>query len=153
MFLNKRWSNFTTLNLNLNTMKNNYLFLVVFTLMFIWSNNSNAQKSGWVVPEYTKGLKNPFENKKNVAADGKIIYDQMCVLCHGLFGEGNGAAALSLDRQPANFLSIDVLNETDGEIFWKITVGKPPMSSYDELLTEDQRWKLVSYIRELNKKK
>lgn len=133
-------------------MKNKYLFLVVLALVFIWSNSSIAQKTGWVVPEYTKSLKNPFEGNNTATAEGKVIYEQMCVLCHGLTGKGNGEAALSLDQQPANFLTISVLNETAGEIFWKITVGKPPMSSYDELLTEDQRWKLVNYIRELNKK-
>jgi mono/diheme cytochrome c family protein len=78
----------------------------------------------------------------------------MCVLCHGLTGKGNGEAGLTLGVKPANFLALkNIPNETDGEIFWKITQGKPPMSSYDELLTEDQRWKLVNYIRELNKKK
>jgi hypothetical protein len=41
--------------------------------------------------------------------------------------------------------------ESDGVIFWKITNGKPPMASYEELLTEDQRWELVNYIRELEK--
>jgi len=78
----------------------------------------------------------------------------MCVLCHGLKGTGNGEAGLSLEKKPANFLALkDIKNETDGEIFWKITAGKPPMSSYDELLTEDQRWQLVNYIRELNRNK
>lgn len=134
-------------------MKNKYLFLVVIALLFIGSNKSIAQKSSWAVPEYTKGLKNPFAGNSTATAEGKEIYEQMCVLCHGLTGKGNGEAALSLDQQPANFLAISVSNDTDGAIFWKITEGKPPMSSYDELLTEDQRWKLVNYIRELNKKK
>lgn len=132
-------------------MKSNYLFLVVIVFMFLGSNSSIAQK-GWVVPEYTKGLKNPFAGNKTATSEGKVIYEQMCVLCHGLKGTGNGEAGLSLEKKPANFLALkDIQNETDGEIFWKITVGKPPMSSYDELLTEDQRWKLVNYIRELNK--
>lgn len=135
-------------------MKNKYFFLVVIAFVFIASNSSFAQKSSWEVPEYTKELKNPFASNSSATAEGKDIYEQMCVLCHGLTGKGNGEAGLSLDQQPANFLHIkDIPNETDGEIFWKITVGKPPMSSYDELLTEDQRWKLVNYIRELNKKK
>lgn len=135
-------------------MKNKYLFLVVIALLFIGSNKSIAQKSSWAVPEYTKGLKNPFAGNSSATKEGKEIYEQMCVLCHGLTGKGNGEAGLSLDQKPANFLYIkDIPNETDGEIFWKLTVGKPPMSSYDELLTEDQRWKLVNYIRELNKKK
>ena len=79
----------------------------------------------------------------------------MCVLCHGLQGKGNGQAGLSLVKKPANFLALKVINQTDGNIFWKITNGKAPMASYEELLTDDQRWKLVNYIRELevNKKK
>ena len=76
----------------------------------------------------------------------------MCVLCHGLKGEGNDEAGLSLVRKPANFLALKVITESDGAIFWKITNGKAPMASYDELLSDDQRWKLVNYIRELGKK-
>ena len=134
-------------------MKINYLFLVAIALLFLGSNNIYAQKD-WAVPEYTKGLKNPFEGNTAATAEGKVIYGQMCVLCHGITGKGNGEAGLSLEKKPANFLALKYLtNETDGEIFWKITVGKPPMSSYDELLTEDQRWQLVNYIRELHKKR
>jgi mono/diheme cytochrome c family protein len=134
-------------------MKSIYLFLVVFELLFLGTNSVNAQKN-WAVPEYTKGLKNPFTGNSVATDRGKEIYEQMCVLCHGATGKGNGEAALSMEKKPANFLTLkDIQNETDGEIFWKITVGKPPMSSYDELLTEDQRWKLVNYIRVLNKNK
>jgi len=135
-------------------MKNNYLFLVVIAFMVIVSNSVNAQKKGWAVPEYTKGLKNPFATKVSATAEGKMIFQQMCVLCHGINGEGNGEAGLTLDIKPANFLALkNIPNATDGELFWKITTGKPPMSSYDELLTEDQRWKLVNYIKELSNKK
>lgn len=134
-------------------MKSNYLLLVATAFLFFESTTIVAQKS-WAVPEYTKGLKNPFAGNSKATADGKIIYEQMCVLCHGIRGKGNGEAALHLESQPADFLAIkNIPKETDGEIFWKITVGKPPMSSYDELLTEDQRWQLVNYIRELNTKK
>ena len=134
-------------------MKSNYLFLVAIALLFFGSNSIIAQKN-WAVPEYTKGLKNPFAGNPAATAEGKIIYGQMCVLCHGITGKGNGEAGLSLEKKPANFLALKYLaDETDGEIFWKITVGKPPMSSYDELLTEDQRWQLVNYIRQLHSKK
>lgn len=134
-------------------MKSNYLFLVTIALLFFASNSIFAQKK-WAVPEYTKGLKNPFTGNVAATAEGKVIYGQMCVLCHGISGKGNGEAGLSLEEKPANFLALkNIPSETDGEIFWKITVGKPPMSSYDELLTEDQRWKLVNYIMELNKNK
>ena len=128
------------------------MFLVVIAILFIGTNKIVAQKN-WAVPEYTKGLKNPFAGNIAATAEGKNIYKQMCVLCHGVTGNGNGEAGLSMEIKPANFLALkEIQKETDGEIFWKITVGKPPMSSYDELLSEDQRWQLVNYIRELNKK-
>lgn len=134
-------------------MKSNYLFLVVLVLFFLGVNKGIAQKNTWQVPEYAKSIKNPFVGNSVATAEGKVIYQQMCVLCHGITGKGNGEAGLSLNPQPANFLAIkNIPNETDGQIFWKITVGKAPMSSYDELLSEDQRWKLVNYIREMNKK-
>jgi mono/diheme cytochrome c family protein len=55
----------------------------------------------------------------------------MCVLCHGLKGEGNGESGLSLERKPANFIVLKVITESDGAIFWKITHGKAPMASYN----------------------
>jgi mono/diheme cytochrome c family protein len=76
----------------------------------------------------------------------------MCVLCHGIYGKGNGEAGLSLEKKPANFLALNVINQTDGAIFWKITHGNPPMAPYEGLLSEEQRWKLVNYIRELEKR-
>ena len=130
------------------------MFIVVSALIILYSNKSCAQESKWVAPKYSNDLINPFKGKESATAEGKKIFNQMCVLCHGIYGKGNGEAGLSLEKKPANFLALkNIPNETDGEIFWKITVGKPPMSSYDELLTEDQRWQLVNYIRVLNKKK
>lgn len=137
-------------------MKNNYSLLVVLVLMLIGSNIIIAQnKNRWIAPANSNSLKNPFDSNKTTIAEGKEIYSQMCVLCHGLKGKGNGEARLTLEKNPANFLALKVVNQTDGNIFWKITNGKAPMASYDELLTDDQRWKLVIYIRELeiNKRK
>ena len=136
-------------------MKKNCSLLLVIAFIIIGSTKIIAQKSNWIAPVYSNNLKNPFKGNASATADGKKIFNQMCVLCHGLQGKGNGEAGLSLERKPANFLSLKVINETDGNIFWKITHGKAPMATYEELLTEDQRWKLVNYIRELevNKKK
>lgn len=78
-------------------MKINYLFLVVIVLLFLGSSSIIAQKN-WEVPEYTKGVKNPFLGNKAATAEGKVIYSQMCVLCHGITGEGKGEAGLSLEK-------------------------------------------------------
>ena len=129
-------------------MKSNYWFLVIVFLI-IGNNITIAQNSTWVAPITAHSLKNPFAGNEKATADGKKIFEQMCVLCHGMEGKGNGEAGLTLERKPANFLALKVINQTDGAIFWKITNGKSPMATYEELLTEDQRWKIVNYIRKL----
>lgn len=133
-------------------MKAEIRLLVVFALLIVSGTKSIAQEISWVAPEYSSSLKNPFVGNQKATNEGGEIFKQMCVLCHGIKGQGNGEAGLTLQPHPANFLALNVKNETDGAIFWKITNGKAPMASYFELLTDDQRWKLVNYIRELGKK-
>ena len=132
-------------------MKTNFSYLLVMVLFIIGGHLVSAQESDWKAPKTADALKNPFKGNAKATAEGKRIYEQMCVLCHGIKGKGNGEAGLTLDKKPANFLAFKVKKESDGVIFWKITNGKAPMAAYEELLTEDQRWELVNYIRELEK--
>lgn len=125
--------------------------IIALVLIVMCSVEIVAQENIWEAPQYSNSLLNPFRGKITATQEGKIIYNQMCVLCHGVQGKGNGEAGLSLETKPADFLALNVKNQTDGAIFWKITVGKAPMSSYEGLLSEGQRWKLVNYIRELEK--
>lgn len=128
------------------------MLFFALVLTCISYNKIIGQDSKWEAPQYSNTLLNPFKGKEAATLEGKKIFSQMCVLCHGIQGKGNGEAGLTLEHKPANFLSLNVMNETDGEIFWKITTGKQPMASYEGLLTEEQRWKLVNYIRILEKK-
>lgn len=122
-------------------------------LIFFINNKINAQSQNWVAPKTASNLINPFKGNEKATAEGKQIFNQMCVICHGMQGKGNGIAGVTLKPKPANFLAINVINETDGEIFWKLTEGKSPMASYKEMLNENQRWQLVNYIRNLEKNK
>jgi len=133
-------------------MKVKFEYLIVLALLILSGTKSVAQEISWIAPEYSNSLKNPFVGNAKATNEGKEVYNQMCVLCHGLKGQGNGEAGLTLQPNPANFLALNIKNQTDGAIFWKITNGKAPMATYFELLTDDQRWKLVNYIRELEKK-
>nr|WP_315158699.1 cytochrome c [uncultured Flavobacterium sp.] len=132
-------------------MKTNFSYLLVVVLFSIGGQFVFAQASDWKAPKTADALQNPFKGNAKATAEGKRIFEQMCVLCHGVKGKGNGEAGLTLDKKPANFSAFKVKNESDGVIFWKLTNGKPPMASYEELMTEDQRWQLVNYIRELEK--
>jgi mono/diheme cytochrome c family protein len=106
----------------------------------------------WVAPESANESKNPYKDNEEVIPEAKKLFTAMCVVCHGEQGKGNGAASVAIMPHPANFLSIEVESESDGAIFWKLTNGNPPMASYKTMLTDEQRWKLVTYIRKLEEK-
>lgn len=127
------------------------LFGVVVFFLFL-STPAFSQTKEWIAPTEADNGINPFKGNAAAVAEGKKIFVSMCAICHGESGKGNGAASVALEPHPANFLSIKVRNESDGAIFWKLSEGRPPMASYKTLLTEQQRWQLVNYIRELEKK-
>jgi mono/diheme cytochrome c family protein len=104
--------------------------------------------SDWNAPEKIKNMPNPTPaNEGNVAA-GMSTYRQRCAKCHGDNGDGKGEKAGELSIAPTNFTNAsEMKGATDGELFWKISVGHRPMPSYKSKLTEEERWQLVDYIR------
>lgn len=123
-----------------------FIFLVPATIL-----NSIAQSKSWTAPAKATELKNPFTDNPEAIKAGKKNYIQLCIICHGDKGKGDGIAGVSLNPQPSNLTSKKVQQQTDGELYWKITKGNPPMASYEEILSEEERWQLVTYIRELAK--
>jgi mono/diheme cytochrome c family protein len=113
------------------------------------SRASAAQASApWVAPESEKARKNPLANDKKTAEQGEKVAKVNCVSCHGDRGKGNGPAAVALNPKPADWTSKRVQDESDGEIFWKITNGRGSMPSWRHL-PENDRWAVVRYIRTL----
>lgn len=111
-------------------------------------------QSKWKAPETAKTIKSPCAGTAVDLKAGKKIFTEMCVICHGLKGKGDGIAAATLTPKPANFNSKTVQDQTDGELFWKITNGNAPtaaMAAYKDILTETQRWQMVAYIRTFKK--
>jgi len=122
-------------------------------------------------PENWEALKPPpFLGTPDSIAKGKVLFEQNCAACHGINGQGNGPAALSIydpsaecqkwdgnkcvqrpHERPAN-LTLGVLpgvydvNEiyktlTMG-VLYGTTGGMPAFSS----LSSNDRWNLVSYV-------
>lgn len=125
--------------------------VILISLFLLVNNTTLAQNATWVAPKSANALKNPFSGNTSAANKGKMIFRQTCALCHGMKGDGTGGGGVSLNPKPANFLSARVKDETDGALFWKLTQGNPPMASYKDVFSDDQRWQLVSYIRVLEK--
>ena len=115
-------------------------------------DNPQIGGTNWVAPKSADKVKNPLNDNAKATKDGKVLFANYCVSCHGPKGEGNGVAAASLTPRPKNLTAKQVQDQTDGALFWKITTGKPPMISWQAALSDKQRWSLVNYIRELGKK-
>jgi mono/diheme cytochrome c family protein len=69
--------------------------------------------------------------------------------CHGKTGNGEGPNAADLGIHPAKLSDAVVREETDGELFYKITVGKKPMPNYGTRLSSTDRWNVINYLRTL----
>ncbi len=129
----------------------NSVFITLFISAFVLFPDFVSHKEGpvpaWVAPIEVDKLLNPFSNNVASVVEGKKTYMQICFICHGDKGKGDGLGGIALVPRPANFSSPKVQMQSDGAIFWKITEGRPPMASYKTILTEVQRWQLVNFIR------
>ncbi|HKO80676.1 MAG TPA: c-type cytochrome [Chitinophagaceae bacterium] len=141
-------------------MKNTKLFRVlligalsVFMLSEIISCNS-SQQSGqpgeeWKAPGDASKVANPLPDNATTLQKGKETYNLYCATCHGETGFGNGPARGPLGDQPANFHRQRFQKQTNGEIFWKMTTGRKDMPPFEKILSEEQRWQVVYYLRNL----
>lgn len=81
---------------------------------------------------------------------GKLIYEQYCIVCHGPKGLGNGYVVPPYPKVPS-LQSEKILGLADSQIFHVISVGQNTMGAYGDYVRTPDRWKLVHYIRALQK--
>jgi mono/diheme cytochrome c family protein len=122
----------------------NILFIMLSFFLFGFIG---LQKDIWKAPEEAKKLKNPTVNMESSILSGKKLYRSRCAVCHGKTGLGDGPGGKALVPQPESLKIPLIQNQTDGEIFWKISNGRNDMIKWEPILTEQQRWDLVNFIR------
>ncbi len=103
----------------------------------------------WTAPAAEARKKNPVAVSESSIAGGQKIYVKRCVACHGKTGNGDGPDAADLGIHPAKLSDPAIREQTDGELFWKITVGKKPMPNYGTRLSPTDRWNVINYLRSL----
>lgn len=128
-------------------------FLMTLFSLSAWDVNPSIdfQSGDWKAPASANSIKNPLKGNTAAIDAGKKLFKQMCAICHGNSGKGDGMAGMTLNPRPSDLSSEKVHSQTDGAIFWKMTEGRAPMAPYKEILKEEQRWQLVNYIRTLKK--
>ncbi|MEJ6794315.1 MAG: cytochrome c [Flavobacteriales bacterium] len=111
---------------------------------------ANAQDN-WVAPESAKEVVNVYSENDIATQKGAKMYQKLCWTCHGKTGQGDGPAGSGLKPKPRNFSLAEVQDQSDGELFWKLSNGKGMMIPYKHSLNEDQRWQLINFIRTFKK--
>jgi mono/diheme cytochrome c family protein len=97
---------------------------------------------------HAQQLKNPFGLESDVALEGKKLYDtQGCVACHGNNARGAVGPDLTDDewlRAPSDEMIFNVIkNGRSGTL----------MSPFRDAMSDEQIWKLVTYLRDENRKR
>jgi len=84
-------------------------------------------------------------------AHGAALYRTHCIGCHGPIGRGDGPAAAGLLRRPADLTAPHTNDHTAGDIFWWLTRGiGAGMPGFGAVLSDDDRWDLINFIRALS---
>ncbi|SEM10612.1 Cytochrome C oxidase, cbb3-type, subunit III [Olivibacter domesticus] len=100
-----------------------------------------------------------LERTEKNLKDGAMLYHSFCSPCHGPEGKGDGTIVNMEKFPPPPSYSTGTSSRggqmkdlTDGKIYHTITYGLNLMGSHASQLSPDERWKVVMYVHELQKK-
>lgn len=96
-----------------------------------------------------KAYTNPYTLYAKDLAQGKRLYLIHCGICHGekLDGQGPLYTSEKYIAAPANLISANYVNFSQGKIYHAIMYGKNMMGAYASQLDPKQRWQVIAYIK------
>lgn len=95
-------------------------------------------------------MKDPRETSPVRMARGKYLYEKMCLVCHGITGQGDGPVAKKYAEPPA-FNGRALRSYTSGQFYHAIVIGYGDMPSHSVQLDDNDRWDVILYLHELQK--
>lgn len=98
-----------------------------------------------------KITQNPIGDNPGAVGSGRGLFMQNCAVCHGTKGLGNGPAAVTMTKKPANFTRPFYKDFTDDFWFYRVKEGVPGtrMPRWGKTLSDEQMWYLVAYLKSL----
>ena len=139
------------MNLFQKALFNPFKIIAILIALLFGSYYTQAQANPWPVPKSSESLRNPEPRDAASIKNGKTIYIAYCAPCHGNKGRGDGPASASLNPKPADHTSAAIQAESDGTLYYKISEGHghTAMPPFKSVLSVDQRWAVINYIRTL----
>jgi plastocyanin len=106
---------------------------------------------GFLIPGDAQGRANPVSSNPEILAAAQKDYTARCVVCHGEDGKGQTTLGTHMYPRAADLTASRTQSKSDGSIFWLVQNGLPHtgMPGWQGVLTDDQIWQLVVYLREL----
>ena len=96
------------------------------------------------IPEMT----NPVPATAESHERGEKLYLTYCSKCHGANGSGAGPSAHGFSTDPRQLWAWHNADKTaDPYLYWFITNGRSDMPPWGVVLSENERWDLVNYIK------
>jgi mono/diheme cytochrome c family protein len=96
--------------------------------------------------------KNPTRDNAQTVHIGSEHFRHHCQICHGLDGQNTGVPFADRMSPPvANLASPSVQEYADGQLHWIIENGirYTGMPAWKGILTDDEMWHIVRYLRHL----
>ena len=103
----------------------------------------------WLAPAQAQATPNPILASSASILTGARIYREYCVACHGTGGRGNGSIAAALETAPVDLMQF-APSHSDGDLAWRITNGRGEMPGWGEVLTPDEIWHSVNFLKHLS---
>lgn len=109
---------------------------------------------------YFRGLKpgteepvdyNPVELTASSLARGQERYNIYCAVCHAEDGSGRSIMVEKKYQIPPNYHEEPLLSQPDGHYFKVISDGIRNMQGYGNQIPVEDRWKIVQYVRALQR--
>ena len=83
--------------------------------------------------------------------DGKELYVQYCLTCHGCAGNGLGSYGGTMSVTPADLKQEPFRSMPDDQWFWHVSEGVPGtlMPTWKASLSEEERWQVIRYVQQI----
>jgi mono/diheme cytochrome c family protein len=132
------------------------LFTALYACQGTGSGNESSQAgtdaARMPVPTEYANRVNPLQLTAETIQDGEQIFLLHCASCHGETGKGDGPVSRALTPLPSD-LALVAASVDDAYLYWRIAEGgaglRSPMPAWKSILTEDEIWMGVAFIRNL----
>jgi len=138
----------------MNATKMVYLLLFAVLLSYppvIKAGEDPTTAPGYYPKEYIT-MKNPLPFDLTSLREGRKVYAGHCEVCHGVYGDGKGNAAVigKYKPMPRDFTDNNIMSrKSDGMLYYSVSKGVhgTQMFAREEIMSPDQRWAVIHYLR------